>query len=145
MAPILHGGMQEKTIIGRVEYVDLPGLGIPRVHAKMDTGAYRGALHYQKVRRKVVDGVPMLAVTFQMGRRRVTKLFRRFQRVEVKSSNGQVSRRYLISTAVALNGHTVRTQFTLFDRSDMKYQVLLGRKFLRGRFVVDVSRKNVIR
>jgi hypothetical protein len=40
--------------------------------------------------------------------------------------------------------HTVRTQFTLFDRSDMKYQVLLGRKFLRGRFVVDVARKRIL-
>ncbi|MBK9701099.1 MAG: ATP-dependent zinc protease [Flavobacteriales bacterium] len=62
----------------------------------------------------------------------------------MKSSTGQTTRRYLISTRVRLNGHTVRTQFTLFDRSDMKHQVLLGRKFLRGRFVVDVSRKDVL-
>jgi hypothetical protein len=38
----------------------------------------------------------------------------------------------------------VRAQFTLFDRSDMRYQVLLGRKFLRGRFVVDVSGSNLL-
>jgi hypothetical protein len=38
----------------------------------------------------------------------------------------------------------VRTQFTLFDRSDMKHQVLIGRKFLRGRFVVDVAGKFVL-
>jgi hypothetical protein len=79
-----------------------------------------------------------------MGGRRKTKVFKVYKRVTVKSSNGETSRRYLISTRVRLNGFTVRTQFTLFDRSDMKYQVLLGRKFLRGRFVVDVSGKHLL-
>ena len=90
------------------------------------------------------DEGPLLEVSFHMGRRRVKRHFREFKLVEVKSSNGQVSERYLIRTAVVLNGRRVRTQFTLFDRSDMKFQVLLGRKFLRGRFVVDVDRVNVL-
>lgn len=132
------------TTIGRLEHIALPGLGVPRVAAKVDTGAYRSALHYQGIRIRTEDGIKRLVVTFQMGGVRKTKVFRSFKRVTVKSSNGETSRRYLISTQVKLDGHVVRTQFTLFDRSDMKYQVLLGRKFLRGRFVVDVSRKNVL-
>lgn len=122
----------------------MPGLGIARVAAKIDTGAYRSALHYQKVRVRTVDGVKQLVVTFQMGGKRKTKVFRSYERVTVKSSNGESSRRYLIRTMVRLNGHVVRTAFTLFDRSDMKYQVLLGRKFLRDRFLVDVARKDVL-
>jgi hypothetical protein len=132
------------TTIGRLEHIALPGLGVDRVQAKIDTGAYRSALHYQKLRVRKKDGVKQLVVTFQMGRVRKTKAFRSFKRVTVKSSNGETSRRYLISTQVKLNGCIVRTEATLFDRSDMKYQVLLGRKFLRGRFVVDVSRKNMV-
>jgi hypothetical protein len=131
-----------KILIGRLEHIALPGLGIGRVEAKVDTGAYRSALHYQRLRTRTVDGRRELVVTFQMGGHRCTKVFRSFRRVAVKSSNGESSRRWLISTQVRLNGHSVRTQFTLFDRSDMKYQVLLGRKFLRGRFVVDVSARN---
>ena len=130
--------------IGRLEHIALPGLGVPRVEAKVDTGAYRSALHYQKLKTRKRNGIRELVVTFQMGGVRKTKVFRAFKRVSVKSSNGESSRRYLISTQVKLNGHIVRTQATLFDRSDMKYQVLLGRKFLRGRFLVDVSRKNVL-
>lgn len=133
-----------KSVVGRLEHIALPGLGIERVQAKIDTGAYRSALHYQRLRIRTVDGQKRLVVTFQMGRSRVTKSFRTYQRVTVKSSNGESSRRYLISTRVRLGGHAVRTQFTLFDRSDMKYQVLLGRKFLRGRFVVDVGFRNVV-
>lgn len=130
--------------IGRLEHIALPGLGVPRVEAKVDTGAYRSALHYQNLKTRKRNGIRELVVTFQMGGVRKTKVFRAFKRVSVKSSNGESSRRYLISTQVKLNGHIVRTQTTLFDRSDMKFQVLLGRKFLRGRFLVDVSRKNVL-
>ncbi|MBX2973140.1 MAG: RimK/LysX family protein [Flavobacteriales bacterium] len=130
--------------IGRLEHIALPGIGVGRVEAKIDTGAFRSALHYQALKLSTKDGIRRLVVTFQMGGVRKVKVFRSYKRVTVKSSNGESSRRYLISTQVKLNGHIVRTQATLFDRSDMKYQVLLGRKFLRGRFVVDVSRKNVL-
>ncbi len=134
---------KDHLTIGWLEHIALPGLGVSRVEAKIDTGAYTSALHYQRLRVRTEDGVKRLVVTFQMGGLRKTKVFRSFKRVTVKSSNGETSRRYLISTQVKLAGHVVRTQFTLFDRSDMKYQVLLGRKFLRGRFVVDVGGKNM--
>lgn len=133
-----------KLIIGRLEHIALPGLGIPRVEAKIDTGAYSSAIHYQKVKVRRVNEQRQLVVIFQMGGRRKTKIFKRFTRVTVRSSNGEASRRYMIRTRVQLNGHVVKTQFTLFDRSDMKFQVLLGRKFLRGRFVVDVSQRNLL-
>src|SRR5690606_15955309 len=133
-----------KLTIGRTEYIALPKLGVERVEAKLDTGAYRSALHYQKLSLRMNDDQEELVVTFAMGRKRTKMVFRRFNRVTVKSSTGHRTERYLISTPVRLNGFTVNTQFTLFDRSDMKYQVLLGRKFMRGRFVVDVARKRML-
>lgn len=135
---------QARSTIGRLEHIALPGLRVSRVEAKIDTGAYRSALHYQRLRIRTVDGVKQLHVTFQMGGRRTTRTFKTYKRVTVKSSNGESSRRYLISTQVRLGEHSVRTQFTLFDRSDMKFQVLIGRKFLRGRFLVDVSAKHLL-
>ena len=103
-----------------------------RVQAKIDTGAFRSALHYEKVRTRTVDGNKQLVVTFGMARKRVTMVFKRFQRVSVKSSNGETSPRWLPTTTVSLNGSAVHTEFTLCDRSGMKHQVLLGRKLLRG-------------
>jgi len=132
------------TTIGRLEHIALTGLGVSRVISKIDTGAFRSALHYQKIGIRTVNGERKLVVTFQMGGVRKKKVFSSYSRVKVKSSNGAISTRYLISTMVRLNDHAVRTQFTLFDRSDMKFQVLLGRKFLRGRFLVDVSKKFIL-
>ncbi len=136
--------VKAKVTIGRSEYISLPKLGVDRVAAKMDTGAYRSALHYQKIALRTIDDHEELVVTFAMGRKRTKMIFRRYSKVTVKSSTGQRTERFLISTPVHLNGHTVNTQFTLFDRSDMKHQVLLGRKFMRGRFVVDVARRNML-
>lgn len=133
-----------RTTIGRSEYIALPRLGVERVEAKIDTGAYRSALHYQRVALRRVDGQRELVVTFAMGRKRLKVVFKQFKRTTVKSSTGQRTRRWLVSTRVRLGGHDIRTEFTLFDRSDMKHQVLLGRKFLRGRFVVDVAGKHMI-
>lgn len=136
---------KSKLTIGRLEYIELPRLGVSRVQAKMDTGAYRSAIHYQKLKLRTVDEKTELMVTFSMGRKRPTMVFKHFGQVMVKSSTGQLTQRYLITTLVNLNGLSVKTQFTLFDRSDMKHQVLLGRKFLRGRFIVDVAKKNSLR
>lgn len=133
-----------KVTIGRTEYIALPKLGVERVEAKVDTGAYRSALHYQKLQVRTAGDKPELVVTFRMGGKRSKVIFKQFRLVVVKSSTGQRTERYLISALVRLNGFKVKTQFTLFDRSDMKYQVLLGRKFLRGRFLVDVARKRVL-
>lgn len=134
-----------RIIIGRTEYIQLPSIGVDRVEAKIDTGAFRGALHYHALSTRRHRGRRLLVVTFHMGRERPTVVFSHFRRVTVKSSTGHRTRRYLVTTSVRLNGHTVRTAFTLFDRSDMKYQVLLGRRFLHGRFVVDVARRRVLR
>jgi hypothetical protein len=133
-----------KVTIGRLEYIALPRLGVARVQAKIDTGAFRSALHYQKMALRMVDDREELVVTFAMGRKRAKVAFKRFSRVVVKSSTGHRTERFLITTPVKLNGHMVQTQFSLYDRSDMKNQVLLGRKFLKGRFLVDVSRRNVL-
>lgn len=138
-------GMAKALVtIGRSEYIALPRLGVERVQAKIDTGAYRSALHYQRVRQRRTEDRKELVVTFAMGRKRSVVVFKDYRKVVVKSSTGQTTSRWLVSTRVKLDGHSVRTEFTLFDRSDMKFQVLLGRKFLRGRFQVDVMRKNTL-
>jgi hypothetical protein len=61
----------------------------------------------------------------------------------VKSSNGQTEVRYRILTEVLLFGKIYPIFLTLSDRKEMKFPVLIGRKFLTKRFMVDINRTNL--
>ena len=61
----------------------------------------------------------------------------------VRSSTGIAEKRFAIKTDLALFGKNYKVTFTLTNRKKMKYPVLIGRKFLTGRFLVDVALKNL--
>jgi hypothetical protein len=58
----------------------------------------------------------------------------------VRSSNGRVERRPVIRTPVVIAGRRVRVELTLTRRDEMGFRMLLGRRALRRRFVVDPER-----
>lgn len=60
---------------------------------------------------------------------------------KVKSSNGIIEERVSVKTKMNLYDRIYTIELTLADRSHMKYPVLIGRKFLRNKFIVDVSKK----
>lgn len=137
----------EKKILGRKEKITLPELGLNLVNAKIDTGAYTSSLHAEDIRIEEVAGKKLLHFKILMpahekftGRTLVVDSFRE---KKVKNSFGQTELRYLIETKLQLAGETFRAEFTLSDRSSMKNAILLGRKILRDRFLVDVSKTNL--
>ena len=60
---------------------------------------------------------------------------------KVKSSNGTVQLRATVQVTISFFGKNYKTYISLTDRSDMKYPMLIGRKFLANRFLVDVSKE----
>lgn len=58
----------------------------------------------------------------------------------VRSSNGAVSVRFLVTIPTVIEGHKIRIKYTLSDRSDNCFPVLIGRKAIQNKFLVDVSR-----
>jgi len=141
---------KKKRLLGRRELIDLPALAVRGVQAKVDTGAYTSAIHCDEVR-LVPDpatGRPVLHVRLLDPGHPATDgrplAFREFDRRDIRSSNGEVQARFVISTTVRLYGRDYTTEFSLADRSDLRYPVLLGRALLRqGRFVVDVARRDL--
>lgn len=57
----------------------------------------------------------------------------------VKSSNGTIQERIFIRTPITLFGRRYMADISLTDRREMKYPMLIGRKFLEKRFLVDVA------
>jgi hypothetical protein len=128
-----------RKIIGRAEKMDLPELGFVGVPVKVDTGARTSALWASNVHEK--DGG--LAFTlfapgspFYSGQEHFVL---HFARVVVASSIGAEQGRFKVIMLAKLRGKKIRTSFTLADRSQQAYPVLIGRNAIRGKFLVDVK------
>ena len=128
---------KQMVIIGRLDKVDLPDLGVTNIQAKIDTGAYRSSLHCSNI--SEVDGI--LRFTPQTGEKEVT--FSQWERKVVKSSNGEAQERYVVRTRMIIFGRILKTTLSLTDRSEMKNPLLIGRKLLSGKFLVDVSQSDL--
>lgn len=137
------GFLRKKKTIGRLETVDFPELGLFGIEAKIDTGAYRSAIHARDIYEGETSHGKTLSFKLldedhpQYSNRLCT--VSSFSRVSVKSSTGVPEYRYKIKTTVVIKGNSYVTDFTLADRTAMRYPVLIGRKVLRNRFIVDVS------
>jgi hypothetical protein len=129
--------------LGRADRVDLPGLGLYNIHAKIDTGAFTSSLHCSRA--EVVNG----ALEFVLMDDEhpeftgMTFIFKEFSSRTIKNSFGIAEKRYIIKTTVKIFGQEIVTDFSLSDRDALRFPILLGRKILRKRFLVDVSKKNL--
>lgn len=138
---------KKKILIGRSEIIDLPEFALHEVEAKVDTGAYTSAIHCSKI--KVIKEGGKQFVTFHIPGSKIHGLGKTVFKTDdfilkkIKSSSGHMEERFVITTQVLLFNKPYRTEFSLTDRSSMKFPVLLGRKLLIKRFVVDVSAKNL--
>lgn len=135
--------MKSKKVIGRSDKVDLPDLGIIEANAKIDTGAYTSSIHCKKIEEK--EGILSFQLPTEINGKALIKKFQTkdFHQKKIKSSNGESQKRYIIKTHIVLFGKSYLSEFSLSDRSRMKNPILLGRKLLNERFLVDVSQKNL--
>lgn len=130
-------------ILGRSDRVDLPGLGIENIHAKIDTGAYTCSLHCSSA--EVINGVLQFVLLDEehpefTGR---TFSFKKYDRRLIKNSFGEEEMRFVIKTRLKIFDRVIRTEFSLSNRGNLKFPVLLGRKILRNRFIIDVTKKDL--
>ncbi len=127
------------------DVVDFLDLNLPDIQAKIDTGAFTSALHCKDVWVEQVGPTSRLhfCVIGLPGSLERLSVSDEFTHRLVRNSFGVSEMRYVIKTRIRLFNRIIRAEFTLADRGGMRYPVLLGRKLLRGRFVVDVSKKNL--
>lgn len=139
--PAAKSRRRPRSWVGWREWVGLPGLGIDAVKAKVDTGAATSCLHAIHIRR--YHGPEGERVRFQ-----VHPLQRRtnvtvscdaalLEERVVTSSTGHRERRLVIRTPLVVAGRRFAIELTLTNRDSMGFRMLIGRRAMKGRLLVD--------
>ncbi len=133
--------MINKTIIGKREFISIIDLELFDLDAKVDTGADSNALHcdHIEINEDKVSFTLLDEIHKAYHGKRMT--FPIYKIKKVKSSNGQVQERPSIKVNVNFMGKNYKSIISLTNRADMKYPMLIGRKFLSGYFIVDVEKE----
>lgn len=143
-----HARSDQKRLrpIGRTANISMPEIGLFDIMSKVDTGAYKSALHARDIQEfSKPDGSKWVRFTVDDAHDKygashpIIAEAAYVDKVRVRSSNSQHEQRYVVNVAVSVGGNLYHTEMTLTDRSDMKLPVLLGRRFLRGRFAVNIE------
>ena len=136
--------IQPKTIIGWKEWIELPDLGIPAVKAKIDTGARTSAMHVFDLEEFEANGRLMVKFGIHPLQRR--KDIIRYSQApvleqrRVKDSGGRVEKRYVIQTRAVMGEVSWPIDITLTNRDLMLFRMLLGRKAIENKFLVNAGR-----
>ena len=134
---------QEKTIIGRNARIDFGrrAVGVP---AKIDTGADGSSVWASKVRVDK-DGVLRFALFGEGSPYYNGKIFKRtdYSVAMVRSASGHEIMKFRTNFTVRINGRKMKVLFGLSDRSSHNYPVLIGRRTIAGKFLVDVTRAEI--
>lgn len=124
-------------IIGANTFVTIEGM--PDIPAKIDTGADSSSVNVTRIEMSP-EGVLSFNLIDDHGKR-ITA--RTYHVAVVRSSTGQEQTRYRVPLTLEIGTKKLRTTFSLSDRSRNNFPVLIGRKTLRGKFLVDVSKKEI--
>lgn len=134
-------------LIGRREYVDFPELKVFSVEAKIDTGAYTSSIHCSDIVIKKINNADVLCFKLlDVTHPELAKQeyhFEEFYKKKIKNSFGEMEERYIIKTRIKLGRKTIRTTLSLSDRENMRYQVLIGRRMLKRKFIIDVNKIHI--
>ena len=112
------------NVIGRKTIIQLPELSGANVRAKIDTGAFRTAVHCESWIIKEINGKEILEVTihWEPGNPVVLQ-FSKFQKRTIKNSFGQTEERYCVRTLILIHKKKIQSEISFTNRSecDIRY------------------------
>lgn len=146
--PAQKTDMSYKTklkIIGGVEPIYILPLKSSFV-ARVDTGAGVSSIDAKNIKEFERDGEKWVSFTV-FNRKTKEKHF--FEKPLVRNARIRRAhigeRRKVVNLDVIFGGQTLKVDFTLVDREQFDYQVLIGRNIINGRAIVDPTRSMTFR
>lgn len=128
-------------VIGWREWVGLPELNVPRIKAKIDTGARSSSLHAFNLETYHVDDQERVRFSIHPSQRRDNLAIQAdvpiLERRAIRSSNGDVSDRIVIRTQLRILDRVTPMDLTLANRDAMGFRMLVGREAIRHLYLVD--------
>lgn len=121
--------MIQRLTLGSLAIISLPELGVRDIVAKVDTGAFSGALHCTDLRVER-DGAEKTLFFTPLGDATLATSTSDFKEIIVRSANGHESVRYVIPVVIEIEKKAYDTLIGLSDRTVMTRDMLLGRRFL---------------
>ena len=121
----------------------LPGVGVPWIKAKLDTGARSSTVHAFDVEEFTEGGIDRVRFRIRPWQDSAEDIVETVcdvhDRRRIRSSSGHAEHRVVVLLDVALAGRTVSAEVTLTNRDAMGFRMLIGRQALRQGFVDDPS------
>ena len=126
----------------KVEILGLENLNLEKscfYNAKIDTGAFSGVIHAQNI----VERNGILRFNLYGNDQEIATSD--FLVRKVRNTHGGSKKRYLVNMKIKIRNHIYIERLGLDDRSNMKYDVLIGRAFLiRNNIMVDCRKSRNI-
>ncbi|WP_010231009.1 ATP-dependent zinc protease family protein [Gillisia marina] len=133
----------EKRVIGKFDKADFPMLKMENIAIKIDTGAYTSSIHCNNI----IEKEDALHCTFLDEEHPLYNgmeiVFKDYDIVFVKSSNGIIQKRFQVQSTIKIFNKLYKISLSLSARQEMRYPVLIGRKFLTKKFIVDTELTDV--
>ncbi|MDX1387267.1 MAG: RimK/LysX family protein [bacterium] len=130
------GAKENKTIIGRIERVSFPNHNFS-LAARVDTGAHTSSMHMENSKLTKVNG--QAYIEFDTEDKKGNKYHFKTKIHKETKVKGDKEKRFIIRETICLAKVCKEININLTDRAEYKNKFLLGRNFLRGQFLVDVS------
>lgn len=134
---IFFTNLFSKEILGEIDKFNLPLFNLNNIEARIDTGAKTSSIHATKI--EIIENKYVKFLV--LGKYQFLEPIYKIQ--EVKSSNGQKSKRVFIKNKIEIFDKDYEIILSLNDRKNMKFSLLIGRELLEKGFIVDVSKQNL--
>lgn len=131
---------KQTHIAGWIEHIKV-GSSKVKIAAKLDTGAKTSSIHAKKVEKFTKNSQPWVKFRLPLESKPPMDFEVPVVReVLIKRHNLSSERRAVVKLPVCINGKSYAAEFTLSNRENYNYPVLLGRKFLKNKFVINPAK-----